>query len=119
MTAGIKQKTLDAVRNNFDDTIILCNGLTPTAEEAINNGSVDIVAFGRSFLANPDLDKRIAGNAVLNGPDYKTFYTPGPIGYTGYPALKTAKQYKPQKELLHVRSAINSHCVKCYLRETV
>ena len=47
----------------------------------------DLVAFGRSFLANPDLDQRIATGAPLNQPDYNTLYTPGPVGYTDYPTL--------------------------------
>ncbi len=59
-------------------TIILCNGLTPeTALKALNAGFADLVAFGRSFLANPDLDNRIATGASLNQPDFNTLYTPG------------------------------------------
>ncbi|MBT0570967.1 alkene reductase [Curvibacter sp. CHRR-16] len=57
------------------------------AEEAIASGKLDVVAFGTSFLANPDLPKRIQTGAPLNAPNPKTFYTPGPEGYTDYPTL--------------------------------
>jgi N-ethylmaleimide reductase len=89
VSAIIPQRTFDAIREAFKGTIILCNGLTPeTAEAALNAGFADLVAFGRSFLANPDLDKRIAIGAPLNQPDYNTLYTPGPVGYTDYPAYE-------------------------------
>ena len=39
------------------------------------------------FLANPDLPARLAKPVVLNTPNAKTFYTPGPAGYTDYPAF--------------------------------
>jgi N-ethylmaleimide reductase len=88
VSAIIPQKTFDAIREGFKGTIILCNGLTPeTAEAALNAGFADLVAFGRAFLANPDLDKRIATRAALNQPDYNTLYTPGPVGYTDYNQL--------------------------------
>jgi len=77
------------IRNNFSNTIILCNGLTPeTAEKALSNGFANIVAFGRSFISNPDLVKKIEkGIAVPPATDYTTFYSPGAHGYTDYPAL--------------------------------
>lgn len=88
VSTTIPQKTFDAIRQGFNGTIILCNGLTPeTAEAALHAGFADVVAFGRSFLANPDLDKRIATGAALNQPDYTTLYTPGAAGYTDYPAV--------------------------------
>ncbi|HUH19514.1 alkene reductase [Albibacterium sp.] len=86
--AQTSQETLDAIRTSFKGTIIQCNGLTPSsAEAALNNGFADIVAFGRAFLANPDLDKRIAVGADLNEPDYASLYTPDSKGYTDYPVL--------------------------------
>ena len=48
---------------------------------------VGVVAFGKLFIANPDLVKRFALNAPLNTPDSSTFYAPGAKGYTDYPAL--------------------------------
>ena len=50
----------------------------------------DLIGFARSFLANPDLPARLQRGAALNAPDMSTFYTPGPKGYTDYPALTTA-----------------------------
>ncbi len=92
---AITQKTLDVIRENFAGTIILCNGLTPeTAELALHKGFADLVAFGRSYLANPDFDKRIAKDAPLNQPDIKTFYSGGKEGFTDYPMLENELENK-------------------------
>jgi len=56
------------------------------AEAALQRG-VDIVAFGRPFIANPDLVERLRRDAPLNTPDRATFYGGGAKGYTDYPAL--------------------------------
>ena len=56
------------------------------AEAALAQGA-DIVAFGRPFIANPDLVERLQRNAPLNTPDRATFYGGGAHGYTDYPAL--------------------------------
>jgi 2,4-dienoyl-CoA reductase-like NADH-dependent reductase (Old Yellow Enzyme family) len=58
-----------------------------TANRAIAAGEADAVAFGKLFIANPDLPKRFALGAPLNKPDPSTFYGSGPRGYTDYPAL--------------------------------
>ncbi|SDF57564.1 alkene reductase [Chitinophaga filiformis] len=85
---AIPEKTHKAIRNAFSNTLIYCNGLTPeTAEIKLQNGSADLVAFGRSFLANPDFMKRIEKNDPLNEVDYMTLYTPGEQGYIDYPVL--------------------------------
>lgn len=84
----IPQKTFNAIRSNFSGTTILCNGLTPEkGAAALEGGFADLVGFGRSFLANPDFDRRIAEGADLNLPDFTKLYTPGPEGYTDYPTL--------------------------------
>jgi N-ethylmaleimide reductase len=57
------------------------------AMAAVDAGRADAVAFGRLFLANPDLVQRLQRGAPLNAPNPQTFYTPGPVGYTDYPAL--------------------------------
>jgi N-ethylmaleimide reductase len=62
-----------------------------TAEEAnaaIRAGSLDAVAFGTAFLANPDLPERFRRGTPLNAPDPDSFYSPGPAGYTDYPTLE-------------------------------
>jgi 2,4-dienoyl-CoA reductase-like NADH-dependent reductase (Old Yellow Enzyme family) len=58
-----------------------------TAEQVLQAGEADAVAFGKAFIANPDLPQRLAGNAPLNPPDTNTFYADGPQGYTDYPTL--------------------------------
>ena len=50
-------------------------------------GKCDLIAVGRPFLANPDLVARWQKGSALNAPDMSTFYTPGPKGFTDYPAL--------------------------------
>lgn len=54
----------------------------------ISSGAADAVAFGRHFIANPDLVKRFAQNAALNKYNRMTFYSSGPEGYTDYPFLE-------------------------------
>jgi len=93
VNATIPEKTFQAIRENFSGTIILSNGLTPeTAEEALQAGFADLVAFGRSFLSNPDFVERIKTSAPLNSVDFGTLYTPGAKGYTDYPVADTSKK---------------------------
>ena len=59
--------------------------------EAVAENRTDLVAYGRLFLANPDLPKRYELNAPLNKYNRETFYTPDPVvGYTDYPFLETS-----------------------------
>jgi len=58
----------------------------PLAEEALKEGD-DLVAFGRPFISNPDLVRRLREGAPLNPWDKNTFYGGGEAGYTDYPAL--------------------------------
>jgi N-ethylmaleimide reductase len=63
-------------------------GYTPDeATSAVASGAVDAIAFGTSFLANPDLPRRIREKAPLQQADPKSFYTPGAKGYTDYATL--------------------------------
>ncbi|HEY5369774.1 MAG TPA: alkene reductase [Hanamia sp.] len=95
VNAPIPEKTFQVIRKNFSGTIILSNGLTPeTGEVALHAGFADLVAFGRSFLSNPDFVERIKTNAELNPVDYNALYTTGSRGYTDYPALKSSTQLK-------------------------
>jgi N-ethylmaleimide reductase len=61
------------------------------AERAVSSGKADAIAFGRSFLANPDLPARIRSDTTLNAADHTTFYGGGAEGYTDYPALLAAE----------------------------
>jgi N-ethylmaleimide reductase len=79
---------LTPIRDNYRGILIGNMGYTAAeAAEAITDGVLDAVAFGNSFLANPDLPERIRLGAELNAPNPATFYSPGPEGYTDYPML--------------------------------
>jgi len=58
-----------------------------SAAEALADGVADAVAFGRAFIANPDLVARFAANDPLNAWDERTFYSGGARGYIDYPTL--------------------------------
>jgi len=76
------------LREAFRGLFILAGGFDrASAETALSAGQADLIAFARPFLANPDLIERMRTNAALNTADMATFYTPGPTGYTDYPAL--------------------------------
>lgn len=80
-----------ALRKAFKGVFMLAGGFDrSSAEKALVEGHADLVAFGRPFLANPDLVARLQAGAELNPPDMSTFYTPGPRGYTDYPTLAAA-----------------------------
>ncbi|MFZ6871791.1 alkene reductase [Undibacterium sp. Di27W] len=82
---------LTITRANYKGVLIGNMGYNADeATQAISNSTLDAVAFGTSFLANPDLPARIKQGAALNAPDAATFYTPGAKGYTDYPSLQAA-----------------------------
>jgi 2,4-dienoyl-CoA reductase-like NADH-dependent reductase (Old Yellow Enzyme family) len=58
-----------------------------SAQKALAEGKADAVAFGKLFIANPDLVKRFAEHTPLNAWNTATFYAVGAEGYTDYPAL--------------------------------
>jgi N-ethylmaleimide reductase len=75
-------------RSVFKGALILSGGYNAArAESDLAAGKCDLVAVGKPFLANPDLVARWKTHAAVNAPDMATFYTPGPKGYTDYPAL--------------------------------
>lgn len=97
--AGLVEQTNDAapasvaalIRPLFSGPLLVSGGFTAeTAEQALREGTADFVAFGRAFIANPDLPNRIARGAPLNAPDRSTFYGGAERGYIDYPALETA-----------------------------
>ena len=76
------------IRKLFKGSLILSGGYDAVrAESDLTAGKCDLVAFGRPFLANPDLVARLKKGTALNAPDPTTFYTPGAKGYTDYPSL--------------------------------
>lgn len=85
---AVDQRIVDAIRTTFTGTLILSGGYEAArAEETLNAGKAELIAFGRPFIANPDLIERMQSAAELSQPDFSTFYTPGEKGYTDYPAL--------------------------------
>jgi len=78
-----------ALRGKFHRTYIGNNGYTlAVANKSIEDGAVDLVAFGRLFIANPDLVARFREDAILDPLDPATLYGGGAKGYTDYPTLK-------------------------------
>jgi N-ethylmaleimide reductase len=76
------------LRASFHGTFIASGGFDrEKAEEVLASNDADMIAFGRSALANPDLAARLQHDSPLNAADVATFYTPGEKGYTDYPAL--------------------------------
>ncbi|PZN96162.1 MAG: alkene reductase [Hyphomicrobiales bacterium] len=79
------------LRKAFNGAYIANNGFTrELAIETIENDGADAIAFGRLFIANPDLVERLRRNAPLNTPVVETFYGGDEKGYTDYPALTEA-----------------------------
>nr|XP_051209003.1 putative 12-oxophytodienoate reductase 10 [Lolium perenne] len=76
-------------RKTFKGTFMVNGGYDrEEGDKAIADDYADLVAYGRLFLANPDLPERFRKNAALNKYDRSTFYTSDPIvGYTDYPFL--------------------------------
>jgi N-ethylmaleimide reductase len=77
-----------ALRRLWPGAWIVNNGYTPSmALETIAGGRADAVSFGKAFISNPDLVRRLREGRELAAPDPKTFYGGGAEGYTDYPAL--------------------------------
>ncbi|QQX86653.1 alkene reductase [Cupriavidus necator] len=82
-------QAVDQLRPFWRKTLILAGGFTgESADEAIRSGRADAVAFGRQFIANPDLPRRLKEGASLNAYDRATFYGGGGAGYIDYPELE-------------------------------
>ncbi|MCX7084325.1 MAG: alkene reductase [Methylococcales bacterium] len=79
---------LDVLRKAYQGTLIVCGGYDKAkADQAIEQGLADAVAFGQLYIANPDLVERFKADAPLNKPDMATFYGGNEKGYIDYPAL--------------------------------
>ncbi len=87
-----------AIRNRFSTgALIFCSHYTAEgAERNIEQGLADGAAFGRPYIANPDLAERFRRGAHVNEPDPDTFYGGGAEGYTDYPFLEEEKEEKEQ-----------------------
>ena len=82
------RQLVPSIRRSFERVLILNSDYTlESASNALRAGEADAIAFGRAFLANPDLPRRFAINAGLNKANVATFYSQSHAGYTDYPAL--------------------------------
>ena len=85
---GNMPEILSILRPRFTGTLIANAGLTPTTgERLLADGHADMIAFGRQFVANPDLVERIRRGGPFNEPNQLAFYGGSEIGYTDYPML--------------------------------
>jgi|EP00942_MAST-04A_sp_MAST-4A-sp1_P008234 N-ethylmaleimide reductase len=76
-------------RQHYQGTLILAGGFTPkSAQEAVESGMCDAIAFGRWFISNPDLPARLKNGIPLNRYNRKTFYAYSNVGYTDYPTAE-------------------------------
>ncbi|KAK4784729.1 hypothetical protein SAY86_019097 [Trapa natans] len=82
--------SLRPMREAFKGTFIAAGGYRrDDGNKAVAEGYADLIAFGRLFLANPDLPRRFELDAPLNRYNRATFYIPDPVvGYTDYPFLE-------------------------------
>ena len=82
-------QSLVSIRKAFINTFIVAGGYgREDGTKAVAENRADLVAYGRQFLANPDLPKRLELNAPLNKYNRNTFYISDPVvGYTDYPFL--------------------------------
>ena len=77
------------MKEKFGGVYIANEGMTSDlGETLLLDGKADAIAFGKSYIANPDLVDRIKARAILNEPNPKTFYGAGAEGYTDYPFLE-------------------------------
>ncbi|HVF94829.1 MAG TPA: alkene reductase [Sphingomonas sp.] len=78
------------IRKAFTGVLVLNSDYVTAAEAqaSIDSGVADAIAFGRTFLANPDLPERLRRDAPLNPSNPRTWYSQGPEGYVDYPALE-------------------------------
>jgi N-ethylmaleimide reductase len=82
----------DSLRRRFKNTYIANNGYDlPLAQARLAQNQADLIAFGRAFIANPDLVERLKTGAPLADLDQATLYGGNAKGYTDYPALEETK----------------------------
>jgi N-ethylmaleimide reductase len=81
-----------SLRKRFKGTYMANNGYDlALANQVIDSGAADLIAFGKPFISNPDLVERLKAGAPLNDWDKTTFYGGGAKGYTDYPTLEQSQ----------------------------
>jgi N-ethylmaleimide reductase len=90
-------RVLALMREKYHGTLMLAGGFDGhTAEAWLQAGRADLIAFGRRFLANPDLPERLRVGAPLHADDPSTYYGGGAKGYTDYPTLAQERGEQPK-----------------------
>lgn len=90
-------RMVEIMREKYRGKLVIAGGFDRDSAEAwLEKGRADAIAFGRKFLANPDLPERLRESAPLNEPDPQTFYGGGAKGYTDYPSLAQEKGEAPR-----------------------
>jgi N-ethylmaleimide reductase len=88
---------VDLGERYFKDRLIVNDSYDlAEAQQAVASGQASAVAFGRSFIANPDLPERFRQGAELARFDLATLYTPGEVGYSDYPTLPAEFPAEPE-----------------------
>lgn len=91
-SSPVEKEILKELSGRFDGFYIANGGYdAASGVEAVSDGNADAVAYGRPFIANPDLPKRFKVDAKLNEPDQDTFYGGDERGYTDYPTLEESE----------------------------
>jgi 2,4-dienoyl-CoA reductase-like NADH-dependent reductase (Old Yellow Enzyme family) len=82
-----REPVAPVIRRAFKGPLVLNSDYgAANGQAALDAGAADAIAFGRTFLANPDLPRRFAENIPLNADHMPTWYSQGEAGYTDYPA---------------------------------
>jgi N-ethylmaleimide reductase len=85
------------IRKKYKGTLIVAGGFqADTAARWLREGMADLIAFGRKFIANPDLPERLREGAPLNVDDPTAYYGGGEKGYTDYPSLAQERGEQPK-----------------------
>ena len=88
---------VEMIRKKFKGTLIVAGGFeAETAARWLREGRADLIAFGRKFIANPDLPERLRVGAPFNIDDPTTYYGGGEKGYTDYPSLAQDRGEQPK-----------------------
>jgi len=89
-------RMLNLIRRRYKGKLMLAGGFDrDTAEKWLEEGRADLIAFGRKFIANPDLPQRFRADTTLNPDDPETYYGGGAKGYTDYPTLAQLRGDQP------------------------
>jgi N-ethylmaleimide reductase len=91
------QRMIALIRQKYRGTLIVAGGFDhDSAEQWLEQGKADLIAFGRKFIANPDLPQRFKEHEPLNADDPCTYYGGSAKGYTDYPSLAQERGEQPK-----------------------